>query len=243
METPAPGPDVLKELEEAALALEDQTPEDVLRWAFERYQPDITLACSFGGTSGMALVDMASRLGTDVDVFFLDTGFLFPETYALVSEIGRRYGIHATAYAPSLTPEQQAAELGEALWLRSPDLCCSLRKVEPNYRALEGKRAWITGLRRDQSSSRRLVRPVEWDWKFGLVKVNPLAAWTEAQVWDYIQEHDVPYNPLHDQGYPSLGCTHCTRPAVPGEGGRSGRWPGFAKTECGLHETSGRQWK
>ena len=239
----SPAPAELKELEAAASALDGEGPEAVLRWASERYGEGLTMACSFGGTSGMALVDMASKLGLPIEVFFLDTGFLFPETYALVGEVERRYGIRAVAYHPALSPEEQAAELGEALWSSAPDMCCALRKVEPNYRALAGRGAWVTGLRRDQSSDRRGVRPVEWDWKFGLAKINPLAAWTQDQVSGYIREHDVPYNALHDQGYPSIGCTHCTRAVAPGEDPRAGRWSGFSKTECGLHLTSSPQWR
>ena len=239
----SPAPAVLEEIDAAAAALDGAAPEAVLRWASERYGEGLTLACSFGGTSGMALVDMVSKLDLGIEVFFLDTQFLFPETYALVGEVERRYGIRAVAYRPSLSPEAQAKEFGEALWSTTPDMCCTLRKVEPNYRALAGKGAWVTGLRRDQSSERRTVRAVEWDWKFGLGKVSPLAAWTEDQVFDYIKEHDVPYNALHDQGYPSIGCTHCTRAVAPGEDPRAGRWSGFSKTECGLHLTSSSQWR
>ena len=239
----SPAAAVLEELGEAATALDGEAPEAVLRWASERYGEGLTLACSFGGVSGMALVDMVSKLELGIEVFYLDTGFLFPETYALVGEVERRYGMHAVAYRPSLSPEEQAKEFGEALWSSAPDMCCTLRKVEPNYRALAGKGAWVTGLRRDQSSDRRTVRPVEWDWKFGLTKISPLAAWTEDHVFDYIREHDVPYNALHDEGYPSIGCTYCTRPVAPGEDPRAGRWAGFSKTECGLHLTSSSQWR
>ncbi len=215
--------------------LEGAGPQEVLRWAFERYGHDVTLACSFGGASGMALMDMSVRIQPDVDVFYLDTDFLFPETYALREEAERRYGVKPVAYRSRWSVSEQATEFGEALWSKDPDMCCALRKVEPNERALEGRKAWITGIRRDQSSSRNTIQPVEWDSKFDLVKVNPLATWTDAQVWEYILENDVPYNPLHDRGYPSIGCTHCTRAVKPGEDPRAGRWSGFDKTECGIH--------
>ena len=215
--------------------LEGAGPQEVLRWAFERYGHDVTLACSFGGASGMALMDMSVRIQPDVDVFYLDTDFLFPETYALREEAERRYGVKPVAYRSRWSVSEQATEFGEALWSKDPDMCCALRKVEPNERALEGRKAWITGIRRDQSSSRNMIRPVEWDSKFDLVKVNPLATWTDTQVWEYILENDVPYNPLHDRGYPSIGCTHCTRAVKPGEDPRAGRWSGFDKTECGIH--------
>jgi phosphoadenosine phosphosulfate reductase len=138
-----------------------------------------------------------------------------------------------------LTPSEQAAKHGDALWASDPDACCAIRKVEPNERALAGKTAWISGIRRDQSKSRTAIEIVQWDEKFGLPKVNPLAAWTESQVWKYIIDNGVPYNELHDRNYPSIGCTHCTKPVMPGEDPRSGRWQGFDKTECGLHVPDG----
>jgi phosphoadenosine phosphosulfate reductase len=137
-----------------------------------------------------------------------------------------------------LTPEHQAAQHGEALWTRHPDQCCELRKVEPLTRVLKGFDAWITGIRRDQSPTRANAQLIEWDQKFQLVKVNPLAKWTWEDVWTYIRTHEVPYNELHDHHYPSIGCTHCTSPVMPGEDSRAGRWKNFTKTECGLHKTS-----
>lgn len=125
--------------------------------------------------------------------------------------------------------------VGDRLWEREPDKCCGIRKVDPNRRALEGRSAWITGLRRDQANTRRTVNPVAWDHKFGLYKISPLAHWDEKDVWRYIFKHSVPYNPLHDEGYPSIGCTHCTRAVAVGEDPRAGRWSGTAKVECGLH--------
>ena len=231
----APDPQTAEEVAREAARLEGAPPQEALAWAYSRYGDGLTLACSFGGATGMALLDMASRVAPGVEVFYLDTAFLFPETYELVRTASERYGLRVRAYAPRWTPEQQAAEFGPALWRRDPDLCCQLRKVEPNGRALEGKQAWVSGLRRDQAKSRAAVVAVEWDAKFGLVKVNPMAAWTEADVWAYVRANGVPYNPLHDQGYPSLGCTHCTRPVRPGEDLRAGRWAGQGKEECGLH--------
>ncbi len=134
-----------------------------------------------------------------------------------------------------LSPAEQATQFGEALWLRDPDQCCSLRKVEPLTRILAKYAAWITGIRRDQSPTRANAGVVEWDAKFGLVKFNPLATWSWEQVWEYIRTNDVPYNALHDQHFPSIGCTHCTAPVMPGDDPRSGRWKSSTKTECGLH--------
>lgn len=215
--------------------LEGASPQEILAWAIEQFPGKLTLACSFGGVSGMVLLDMTVKQDSTIPVFYADTDFLFPETYELRDLVAERYGIVPRAYKSALTPLEQAAQYGEALWLRDPNLCCELRKVEPTARALQGFDAWITGIRRDQSSTRKEVSIVEWDAKFGLLKVNPLAAWDETQTRAYLAQHDVPYNPLNDQGYPSLGCTHCTRAVQIGEDPRAGRWAGFDKTECGLH--------
>ena len=215
--------------------LEAIGPRDILRWAAEKLQPGLTLACSFGGPSGMLLLDMTMSIDPTVEVFYLDTDFLFPETYALRDACERKYGFKAIGYQSLLSPAMQAEKHGQALWLRDPDACCALRKVEPNRRAVEGKTAWISGIRRDQSETRRNIGIVEWDENFGLVKLNPLAAWTEDMVWDYVRDNRVPYNLLHEQNYPSIGCTYCTKPVAPGDDPRSGRWQGFDKTECGIH--------
>jgi phosphoadenosine phosphosulfate reductase len=216
--------------------MEGREPEDILRWAVEEFQPGLTLACSFGGPSGMVLLDMVMKIDPTVEVFYLDTDFLFPETYHLRDVCQQRYGFKPIGYKSLLTPDEQAAHYGEALWLRDPDRCCELRKVEPNTRALAGKHAWISGMRRDQAVTRRNISIVEWDAKFELVKLNPLAAWDEKRVWSYIVANDVPYNPLHDRGYPSIGCIHCTLPVNPGDDPRSGRWAGFDKIECGIQQ-------
>ena len=223
------------DLAEIGEELEGSLPQDILRWALATYAPRITLACSFGGPSGMALLDMALRLDPSIPVFYLDTGLLFPETYALVAEVSAHYGITPRAVRPGISVAQQAKRHGDALWERDPDRCCELRKVRPQQRALKGFDAWITGLRRDQSSTRRVTPVVQWDAKFGLAKISPLAEWTEREVWQYLSAHHVPYNQLHASGYPSIGCVPCTRPIAAGEDPRAGRWSGFAKTECGLH--------
>jgi phosphoadenosine phosphosulfate reductase len=223
-------------LHQISLELEDKEPQEILRWASQEFQPGLTLACSFGGPTGMVLLDMMMPIDPSVEVFYLDTDFLFPETYHLREACEARYGFKAIGYKSLLTPEAQAQQYGEALWSRNPDLCCELRKVEPNNRALEGKTAWISGMRRDQAATRGNIGIVEWDKKFGLVKLNPLATWDEKRVWRYILEHDVPYNELHDKSYPSIGCTYCTRPVAAGADPRSGRWAEFDKTECGIQE-------
>lgn len=213
----------------------ERTPQEHLAAVFAAYGDTAALSCSFGGTSGMVLLDMAVRIHPTVRVITLDTGFLFPETHALIARAEQRYGIIVEAVRPLLSPLAQADQHGDALWERDPDACCRMRKVEPMRAAMAGLRAWITGVRRDHSPTRRDTPVVKWDDTFGLMKVNPLVAWTEKDVWAYIMANDVPYNTLHDAGYASIGCTHCTRPIQAGEDIRAGRWSGTGKTECGLH--------
>jgi len=228
--------------EEALKALSDsfesKQPQEVLAYALERYFPGIVLACSFGAED-VALVDMIHRINPRTPLFYLDTDFLFKETYELRDRIVDRYGLvpgQMIQVTSLFTPDEQAARYGEALWSRDPDRCCQLRKVEPLARALNGYAAWITGIRRDQVITRANAGLVEWDKKFQLIKFNPVARWGQADVWTYIRANEVPYNPLHDRNYPSIGCTHCTAPVLPGEDPRSGRWKNFEKTECGLHK-------
>ncbi len=220
-------------------SFEAKSPQDVLGYAIETYHPKIVLACSFGAED-VVLVDMVHRINPSVPLFYLDTDFLFPETYATRDRVIEQYGLKPTQVLQLkslLAPQKQAASYGDALWTSNPDQCCQLRKVEPLTRVLQGYDAWITGIRRDQAPSRADAGLVEWDQKFRLVKVNPLARWSCADVWTYIKIYEVPYNPLHDQNYPSIGCTHCTKPVMPGQDPRSGRWQGSAKTECGLHKS------
>lgn len=212
----------------------DRDPRDLIARVYETLGDGVTLASSFGAED-MILIHLAAEVAPGAEVFCLDTGLLFPETYALIETVRERYPIRYRPVQPRLTVDEQAAEFGDALWARRPDACCQLRKVEPLLRALDGKDAWITGIRREQSPTRASANLVEWDAAHELFKVNPLAYWTEAEVWDFIHRHDIPYNPLHDQNYPSIGCLPCTRPVRPGESSRAGRWAGFDKTECGLH--------
>jgi phosphoadenosine phosphosulfate reductase len=225
---------VKEHLQQVQALAERWRPEEVLRWAFATFRKDVAMASGFGA-EGMVLIDIASRASHDFRVFTLDTDFLFPETYDLMDRVEKRYGIKVERVYSALTPEEQEGLHGPALWSHDPDQCCSLRKVEPLRKKLSELRAWITAIRRDQTSARAAARKVEWDTKFQLVKVNPLADWTGEMVWSYIRKHDVPYNPLHDRNYPSIGCTQCTRAIQPGEDARAGRWSGFQKNECGLH--------
>jgi phosphoadenosine phosphosulfate reductase len=221
-------------ISEAAKRFEDQPPEELLKWAVETF-PSITLACSFGAED-VVLVDMLQKVSPKTDIFYLDTDFHFKETYETRDRLSERYGMSFVQVKPKLTPEEQAALHGEELWKSDPNKCCNIRKVDPLVEILGKYNAWITGIRRDQAPTRANAKKVEYDVKFGLVKFNPLASWTSEDVWNYIRENNVPYNPLHDRNFPSIGCEHCTRPVMPGQDPRAGRWAGTEKTECGLHK-------
>jgi phosphoadenosine phosphosulfate reductase len=223
-----------EEIGKLQIAAESWRPERVLAWAFDTFGQTVAISSAFG-VEGMALIDMASRVRQDFRLFTLDTEFLFPETYNLMDRVEQKYGVTIERVFSVNSPEEQERVYGAALWQRDPDQCCNLRKVEPLRRKLGELQAWITSIRRDQTAARAGAGKVEWDAKFGLVKVNPIADWSSKQVWQYIREHDVPYNVLHERNYPSIGCTHCTRAVRPGEDPRAGRWAGTSKTECGLH--------
>jgi phosphoadenosine phosphosulfate reductase len=227
--------DVIKEEVKALqIAAETWNPERVLRWGFDTFGAAVAISSAFG-VEGMAVIDMAARVRKNFRLFTLDTEFLFSETYNLMDQVEQRYGIAIERVYPLISPEEQERVHGAALWKRNADRCCDLRKVEPLRRKLGELRAWITSIRRDQTAERAGVGKIEWDEKFGLVKINPIADWSSKQVWQYVREHDVPFNSLHERNYPSIGCTHCTRAVRPGEDPRAGRWSGLSKTECGLH--------
>jgi phosphoadenosine phosphosulfate reductase len=225
---------VIEEINLRQAEAETWSAAKLVSFGLQRFSPKIAVASSFGAED-VVLIHLAAQVRPDFRVFTLDTDFLFPETYALIDDIERRYNIKVERTKPRLTPEEQAQEFDAALWSRDPDQCCNIRKVEPLTNKLSELDAWVTGIRRDQAPTRANARKLEWDAKFGLVKINPLADWKWEQVWDYIRSHKVPYNLLHDQNYPSIGCTYCTRPVQAGEDPRAGRWSGFQKTECGLH--------
>lgn len=208
--------------------------EDLLSWAARHFGGRIALTCSFGGAVGMVLLDMIARRALPIRVILLDTELLFPETYALVEAVERHYGITIERRRPALTLAEQEALHGPALYARDPDRCCALRKVATLVETLRPYEAWVSGIRRGQTAHRAGTELLQWNVRHGLLKLSPLAAWSERQVWDYIQAHAVPFNPLLSQGYPSLGCAPCTAPASSSDP-RAGRWSGFAKTECGLH--------
>lgn len=205
---------------------------DLLRWCLSTFGDTAVQVTSFGPT-GIVLLDHLARLWPGIRVITLDTGYLFPETYRLLDDIQRRFSINLDVRHPESRLEDNQPAV--PLWQVNPDQCCYRRKVLPLQAALTGVNAWFTGLRRDQSVTRANLHLVAWDSTYDLVKINPLANWSRAQVWKYLLEHNLPYNPLHDQGYTSIGCTHCTRPATNPLDERSGRWQDQAKTECGLH--------
>jgi phosphoadenosine phosphosulfate reductase len=232
--SPGPTPREIQHIEHLAVHLADAAPEDALRWAIDEFDTSVTIATGFG-LEGAALIDMAVKINPRIDVFFLDTGFLFPETYDLRRRLEDRYHIQIRAYETDITPEQQALRFGDELWATDPDLCCRLRKLEPLKDALRGRRAWITAIRQGQTPERSRARVVEWDYQWRLLKINPLVRWTTQDVRAYIARNNVPFNPLHDRGYPSIGCTHCTRAIKKDQNERDGRWAGHEKRECGMH--------
>jgi phosphoadenylyl-sulfate reductase (thioredoxin) len=212
-------------------ALEGKSPEEILRAVSARFPGRIALANSFGAED-CVLVDVVGRSGVAVEVFTLDTGYLFQETIDLWRRLEERYGLTFRAARSDLPPVDPALP---PPWESDPDACCEARKLVPLRSTLAGLDAWVTGIRRDQTPDRASARVVEWDGRFGLVKVNPLAAWTSEDVWAHLRRFGVPTNPLHAQGYSSIGCAPCTSIVAPGEDPRAGRWRGRAKTECGLH--------
>jgi phosphoadenosine phosphosulfate reductase len=209
--------------------LESASAEEVLAHVVEQFHPRLYVACSFQKEASV-IMDMLVKIEPSARFFTLDTGFLFQETTATWKALEDHYGITVEA-AAGMSVADQARLHGDELWKRDPDACCGIRKVTPLRERLSTVDAWVAGLRRDQSPSRANTPKLHWDEKHGLWKANPLAEWTDRDVWSYIAENGVPYNPLHDQGYASIGCTHCTAPSV----SRDGRWAGADKTECGLH--------
>ena len=214
--------------------LEHRGAEDVLRVAVELFHPRLVLTCSWQKQSSV-LLHMVSELGLDVDVIELDTHLFFRESYETRDRLVERYGV--TLIQPEIpTVAEQHRQEGPNLWERDPDRCCHIRKVEPLLSALEPYQAWVSGIRRDQSPSRAGTMKVEWSERFDAWKIHPLADWDEKRIWAYIAVNEIPYNPLHDVGYRSIGCIPCTRPTRLDEEERAGRWAGSDKLECGIHE-------
>ena len=214
--------------------LEDKSPQTILRWAVKTFHPRLTMATAFGA-EGCSILHMLAEIEPSVHVFNLDTGYQFAETLELRERIKQRYGIAVEFKRPDTTVAEYEEEHGGPLYRHRPDQCCHDRKIVPLRRAVVGFDAWISAIRSDQTAHRAAASVVQWDAKFNLVKINPLLGWTKKDVWSFVLKHDVPYNPLHDQGYPSIGCWPCTRAVTNGEDERAGRWAGSMKKECGLH--------
>jgi phosphoadenosine phosphosulfate reductase len=217
---------------QAAKDLADASAHDVITWATQTFGKRVCITSSM---TDAVIVHLAASVKPGIDVIFLDTGYHFPETIGTRDAVGASYPINLINVTPSRTVAEQDAELGPRLYGRNPDLCCYLRKVVPLERALDPYDAWITGVRREETNARSDTRVVEWDSRRAMVKVNPIASWTQDEVEAYIADNGVLVNPLVDEGYPSIGCATCTMRVEPGADPRSGRWAGTGKTECGLH--------
>lgn len=226
-------------IEPRSAALERFAPGELIGAALATFGRGAAVSTAFGA-GGLCVMHLAQAHDPDVRAFFIDTGFNFPETEGLLGRWVTERRLNLLRVLPELTPEEQDERHGRELWRRDPDLCCRIRKVEPNHRALEDVSLWIAALRRDESSSRvstPILQELELPSGRRILKLCPIARWTKREVWRYILEHELPYNPLHDRGFPSVGCTHCTRAVRPGEDERAGRWAGSSKQECGLHLT------
>jgi phosphoadenosine phosphosulfate reductase len=229
-----PTPELLADLAEHSQRLESATPEAILEWAIDRYGSKFTMATAFG-PEGMTILEMLSRIAPKTWVFNLDTGYQFQETLELRDKVAELYGIEVELLKPELSVAEYEKLYGGPLYVLNPTQCCSDRKLAVLKKAAKGMLAWASAIRRDQSPDRAIAPIVGWDKKFHLVKISPLANWTKSQVWNRIVGKKIPYNPLHDQGLPSIGCKPCTRSVAFGEDDRAGRWSGTGKTECGLH--------
>jgi phosphoadenosine phosphosulfate reductase len=227
--------------EVAALSheFESASANEILRWAFEQFGRSAAIGTSFQG-AGLVAIHHAVSAGLPLPVFTIDTGLLFSETLELKARLEAYFGIEIESLVPERTVEEQAQDIAPELWLSSPDLCCTLRKVEPLQKKLNQLDAWVVGLRREQSAGRAQIQILEL-YEFdrlrekNILKVNPLARWSRDEVWDYIRHHGIPYNPLMDRGFRSIGCFPCTRVVLSGQDDRAGRWTGFDKSECGIH--------
>ena len=218
----------------ACAKLEGQPPEAILRWAVDTFYPRLTMATAFG-PEGNCIIHMLAAIEPRVRIFNLETGYQFPETLELRERIKQKYGIEVEYVRAEASVKEYEDEHGGPLYVIRPDQCCFDRKITPLRNAVVGYQAWISAIRKDQTGDRAQASLVQWDPKFDLVKINPLLHWTKKDVWNFIVKNDVPYNPLHDRGYPSIGCWPCTAPVGDGEDERAGRWRGTGKKECGLH--------
>ncbi len=215
-----------------------KNPEGLLKWIVKNLPNDKVVMGTGFGPPGIVLLDMLFKVTRNISVFYIDTSFLFDQTYDLKNKLEEKYGFEFLCFSTELTPEAQGKQYGEKLWEKDPDACCNLRKVLPMKEALADYDFWITGIRKKQTTVRAHAGLVELEPRFSVIKLNPLLNWTHDEVWNYVKEHNLPYNPLHNRGYPSIGCKQCTSSVCTGEDERNGRWRGIGKTECGLHQSS-----
>jgi phosphoadenosine phosphosulfate reductase len=232
------------EVRSLSAEFESASPTEILHWAFEQFGTRAAIGTSFQG-AGLVTIHHAVVAGIAVPVFTIDTGLLFAETLELKRRLEKFFGITIESLVPELTVEEQSHEIAPQLWKVNPDLCCTIRKVEPLQKKLASIDAWITGLRRDQSAGRartQVLELYEFDRLRGrnILKINPVASWSREQVWDYLRLHRIPYNALVDRGFRSIGCFPCTSPVFGGQDDRAGRWTGFDKKECGIHTFLGK---
>ncbi|MBV9392248.1 MAG: phosphoadenylyl-sulfate reductase [Verrucomicrobia bacterium] len=227
------------EIHALATDFDRASPTEILRWAYEEFGTNAAIGTSFQG-AGLVAIHHAVQNGIPLPVFTIDTDLLFDETLELKTRVETFFGLQIEAISPEISLQQQEAEFGPQLWKRNPDLCCIQRKVWPLQKKLRSLNAWVTGVRRGESEHRSNVQVIEL-YEFDrlleqrIIKVNPMTHWSREAIWNYIRKHGIPYNPLTDRGYRSIGCRPCTRPVTSGEDDRAGRWIGFDKTECGIH--------
>lgn len=214
---------------------EKENPKAILKWGIETFRDKFAIVTSFQPT-GIVTLHMLHELGAFPDVLTLDTGLLFQETYSLIDQVEKQFNLRLIRLRPVLTVSEQAQTYGDNLWARNPDQCCQIRKVAPLNKVLGNYEGWVTGLRRDQGESRRHTPVVGIDKRQNNIKIAPFVTWTDEMIWTYIHAHELPYNLLHDQNYPSIGCYPCTKPVVSdSDDPRAGRWSNHNKTECGIH--------
>ena len=218
---------------------EQSAPIELVQWSVDQFCDQSTVLTTAFGMEGCALIDMFSKYTSNLTIAYIDTGFFFPETVQLIDRMKEKYSdFEFIKWESPITVKRQNDSYGEELWRDNPNLCCHIRKVVPMKMNIQPYQLWITGLRKTQTEQRSQTPVISWDWRYQILKFCPLVNWTREKVWQYVQENDVPFNQLHLQGFPSIGCFHCTK-AVPGSSpemdSRDGRWQGSEKTECGLH--------
>ena len=228
----------LQQVQNDKINIYKNNPIQLVKWIKNNLPNERVVMGTGFGPPGIVLLDILFNITKDISVFYIDTGFLFEQTYDLKNKLEERYGMEFLRFNSDLAPEDQDRQYGKKLWEKDADACCNLRKVIPLKQALENFDVWITGIRRKQTHVRSHAGLVEFESRFEVIKINPLINWTHDEVWGYIKKHNLPYNPLHDRGYPSIGCQQCTSPVCSGEDHRSGRWKGSKKTECGLHQST-----